>query len=98
MRQEDRRSTGASGSHIVPSHKERQEMSTRRDVLSQQPHQEQTESQSLAPAWTGGACTTRRAFLGQLAGTAAAMAVADAALGTRTARAHPAAIPQAPGG
>ena len=73
-------------------------MSTPRIVSPQTPHQEQTADQSLAPARTGDASTTRRTFLRQLAGTATAMAVADGTLGPRTARARPAAAPPPPGG
>jgi hypothetical protein len=73
-------------------------MSTPRIVSPQQPQQEQIAGQSLTPARPGGVATTRRAFLAQLASTAAALAVADGTLETRPARAHTAAAPQAPSG
>ncbi len=73
-------------------------MPKQREVLPQNPHQAPAEGRSPAPAQTGGAPTTRRTFLGQLAGVAAAMAVADGALGTGTAQAGHRAAPKPVGG
>src|SRR5262249_55668875 len=74
-------------------------MSTQRQAVPQShPLQTLAEGQTLAPAQTGGAPTTRRLFLGRLASGAAALAVADGARGTRTAQGGPAAVPQPPGG
>ena len=76
----------------------RKEMSRQSKAVPQNPHQEQAAGQSPAPAQTCAAPTTRRTFLGQVAGAAAALAVTDVTLGTGMARARPGATPQPHGG
>ena len=57
----------------------RKAIAKQKRALLQHLHQQQVEGQLPAPAQTAGAPQTRRAFLSQLAGAAAAMAVADGA-------------------
>jgi membrane-associated phospholipid phosphatase len=68
-------------------------------ALPQHLHQKQAEDHQLpAPVQMGGAPQTRRTFLSQLAGAAAAMTVADGVRGTMTAQAGPGAAPKLPDG
>ena len=76
--------------------KRRQEISKQKRVLPQHLHQKQGENPLQAPVQTSGAPQTRRTFLGQLASTAAALAVADGVRGSRTAQAGPGAAPKPP--
>jgi len=78
--------------------KERKEIFQQSKAGPQHLHQEPAEDQLPALAQTGGALQTRRAFLGQLASTAAALAVADGVRGTRMAQAGPGAAPKPPDG